>query len=87
MQVTWPKEKRQIGSPMKIACGSMDLESIESSNHARVLNGSYNGPDLTRRNASGASHRDPTAAVLMRFITHIDVASSERSIKDRTIAI
>ena len=37
--------------------------------------------------ASGASDRDPTAAVSMRFITHIDVASSECSIDDRTTAI
>ena len=34
----------------------------------------------THGNASGASDRDPTTSVLMRFITHIDVASSECSI-------
>ena len=40
----------------------------------------------TRGNASGASDRDPTVAVSMRFITHIDVASSERFIENWTIA-
>ena len=41
----------------------------------------------THGNALGASDCDPTVAVSMRFITHIDVASSECSIDDRTTAI
>ena len=40
----------------------------------------------TLGNASGASDRDPTAAVSMRFITHINVASSHASDLDRTDA-
>ena len=39
----------------------------------------------THGNASGASDRDPTAAVSMRFITRINVASSRAS--DRIIII
>ena len=46
----------------------VDLESTGSSNHARVLNRSYNGPDLTRRNASRALDRDPTVAVFDAFL-------------------
>ena len=35
-------------------------------------------------NASEASDRDPTVCVLMRFITHGDVASSRASDRDPT---
>ena len=41
----------------------------------------------THGNASGALDRDPTTAVSMRFIMHIDVASYEHSINDRMKAL
>ena len=41
----------------------------------------------THEKASRASDRDPTTAFSMRFIMHIDVASSHASNRDRTVAI
>ena len=77
---------RWIRSPpdhKSTTCLNWDLSEMIATVHQGVITVDIK----TQGNASGASDRDPTAAVSMRFITHINVASFECSINDRTTAI
>ena len=72
---------RWIRSPpdhKSTTCLNWDLSEIIATVHQGVITIKIK----THGNASGASNRDPTAAVSIRFITHIDVASSHASDRD-----
>ena len=62
----------------------VDSWSTRSRSRTCFKSGSYNGQDCNERDASGSSDRDPTEADPMCFITHIDVASFDLFIGDRT---
>ena len=60
----------------------VDARTTDQPSRTCPFKKSYNGHDFTRSNASKALDRDPTGAVLMRFVTHIAKIKSRASIQD-----